>query len=161
MNSDQELERREESPTEMSLSQILKSKRQQLKIETSEIATYLKIKLRDIEAIENGDLSKLTKHLYTLGLIRSYAKFLKIDARIIEEKIKLLNVESNVSNKKYQLINIGENTDLTPDKNSLFDFLIISILLFLTLLSIYNFCENKSASISNKTLIEEFKKIDS
>ena len=146
--------------TEISIYQILLNKRQELNLETDDIAAYLKIKLRDVEAIESGNLDKMSLCLYVPGLIRSYGKFLKIDAKLIEQKIKLLPIESNVNNKKHQLLNIGENIDLTPTKESLVNFLVISALLFLTLLSIYNFYENKSAAIDSDNLIEEFKKID-
>ena len=146
--------------TEMSIYQILLNKRQELSLEAEDVATYLKIKLRDVEAIESGNLDKMSGRLYVPGLIRSYGKFLKIDGKLIEQKIKLLPIESNVNNKKHQLINIGENIDLTPTKDSLVNFLVISALLFLTLLSIYNFYENKSAAIDSDSLVEELKKID-
>lgn len=148
----------DQSLEEVSVGQILKNKRQKLKIDVSEAAAYLKIKSRDIEAIENDDLTKILKHLYTPGLLRSYAKFIKIDQRIVEEKIKQMHIESNTSNKKHLLLNIGENIDLTPDKNTVFNMLAASALLFFILLSIYNFSENKSTSISSDTLIEELKK---
>ncbi len=150
----------EAAKQEMSLSHILKSKRQQLKLEESDVAAYLKIKARDVEAIENSDVTNLARHLYVPGLLRSYAKFLQIDPQVIEEKIKLLHIESNTNNKKHQLINIGENIDLTPTRDSVHNLLLISVLLFFTLLSIYNFYENSNASISSETLVEEFKKID-
>ncbi len=153
-------EQLDQSLDEVSVGQILKNKRQKLKIEADEVAAYLKIKLRDIEALENDDLHKIIKHLYIPGLLRSYAKFLKIDQRIIEEKIKLLHIESNTNNKKHQLLNIGENIDLTPDQNIFVNFLALSILLFFILLSIYNFSENNSISISSDNLVEEMKKVD-
>lgn len=145
---------------EISIGQILRGKRQKLKIEISEAASHLKIKSRDIESIENEDLSKILKHLYVPGLLRSYANFLKIDPRLIENKIKLLHIESNTHNKKHQLLNIGENTELTPDRNVFLNLLAISIALFFILLSIYNFSENKRTSIGSDSLVEELKKID-
>ncbi len=154
------LEPEEQSFEEVSVGQILKNKRQKLKIEIEDVAAYLKMKLRDIEALENDDLSSIIKHLYLPGLLRSYARFLKIDQRIIEEKIKLLHIESNTNNKKHQLLNIGENIDLTPDNNVFLNFLAVSVLLFFILLSIYNFSENKSPIINSDILVEELKKID-
>jgi cytoskeleton protein RodZ len=144
-----------------SLGQILKEKRQNLKMEISEISTYLKIKSYDIEALENDDINAVTKHLYVLGLIRSYARFLKIDPREIEEKIKILPVKSNTDNKTHQLINLGESTIITPSRDSFFNFLLISILLFLVLLSIYNSIENHGASITNEGLIHELENTES
>lgn len=144
-----------------SIGTILREKRQELKIEISGISTYLKIRQSDVEAIENDEWKKITKHLYIPGLIHSYAKFLKIDLESIEEKIKLLPIESNTNNKKHQLLNIGENIDLTPSRDTFFNFLLISILLFLTLLSLYNFYEDKSSLLNNNDVIEELKKISS
>ncbi len=146
---------------ENSLGQILREKRQFLKMEIVEISTYLKIKSRDIEAIENDDLKHIAKHLYVPGLIRSYAKFLKIDLKLIEEKIKVLPIASNTENKKHQLLNIGESDQLSPDKDSVFNFLLISILLFLVLLSLYNSFQNNDALITNQKLIHELENIDS
>ncbi len=142
-----------------SLGQILRERRQSLKMEMQEVSTYLKIRLRDVEAIESDDFGRVTKHLYIPGLVRSFAQFLKIDPKIIEEEIKLLPIKSNVENKKHQLLNIGENTDLTPDKNIFFNFLLISIFLFLVLLSLYNSFENNDGLITNQKLIHELENI--
>ncbi len=144
-----------------SLGQILREKRQFLKIEVVEISAYLKIKSRDITAIENNDLKHITKHLYVPGLIRSYAKFLKIDPKLVEKKIKVLPIASNTENKKHQLLNIGESDQLSPDKDSVFNFLLISILLFLALLLLYNSFQNNDAFITNEKLIHELENIDS
>ncbi len=140
---------------EVSLGQILKEKRQNLKMEITEVSSYLRIKVGDITAIENNEIGRIARHLYAPGLIRSYGKFLKIDEKIIEEKIRLLSFKSNVENKKHLLINIGEEIELTPAKDNVFNFLLISILLFLVLLSIYNSYEDKSSLITNQSLIKE------
>jgi cytoskeletal protein RodZ len=144
-----------------SLGQILREKRQFLKIEIVEISAYLKIKSRDITAIENNDLKHITKHLYVPGLIRSYAKFLKIDPKLVEKKIKVLPIASNTENKKHQLLNIGESDQLSPNKDSVFNFLLISILLFLALLLLYNSFQNNDAFITNEKLIHELENMDS
>lgn len=144
-----------------SIGKILRQKREELNIDPLAVGTFLRVKLSDITAIENGDLDGVTKHIYVLGLIRSYAKFLKIAPEIIEEKIRLLTVKSNTDNKKHLLINIGEDPHVTPSKDSFFNFLLISILLFLVLLSLYNFYENNDSLITNKNIIHEFENIDS
>ena len=46
------LEPEEQPFEEVSVGQILKNKRQKLKIEIEDVAAYLKMKLRDIEALE-------------------------------------------------------------------------------------------------------------
>lgn len=145
----------ENQQIEISLGKILKEKRQNLKMEISEISSYLRIKPNDIQAIENDDIGSISKGLYVQGMIIAYAKFLKIDQKITEEKIKFLPIKSNVENKKHLLLHIGENTEITPSKDSFFNFLLISILLFLVLLSIFNSRENKSGLITNQNLILE------
>lgn len=144
-----------------SIGKILREKRQASQIEIKEVCSYLKVKFTDITALENNDLESVTKHIYVLGLIRSYAKFLKIAPQIIEEQIKLLSIASNTENKKHLLINIGEDPEVTPNKDSFFNFLLISILLFLVLLSLYNYFENNDNLITNKTLVHELENIDS
>lgn len=154
--SDTNLEAISDIEKDISLPQILKEKRLELRMEIAEAASYLKIKPKDLEAIENNN----SKHLYILGALRSYAKLLKIDPNIVEEKIKLLSVESNVNNKKHTLINIGENLDLKPTKDQFFNFLLISILLFLIFLSLCNFYEDNSQIITTEKLVEELENID-
>ncbi|MBU6339741.1 MAG: helix-turn-helix domain-containing protein [Rickettsiales bacterium] len=149
-----------QNETDISLAEILKAKRLELGMEIADAASYLKIRTQDIEAIENDDRASITKHLYILGAIRSYAKLLKIDQKILEEKIKFFTVESNVKNKKHKLINIGENLDLKPTRDQFFNFLLISILLFLVLLSLYNFFETNNNMITMDNLLEEIKKMD-
>ena len=149
----------ETSNSAFELGEILRTKRQDLKMEVPEVSFYLKIKSRDIEAIENGNLANITKHLYVLGLIHSYAKFLKINEQIIEEKIKFLSIKSNTENKDHQLLNIGEDAKLSPSKDNFFNFLLVSILVFLVLLSLFNSCENNVAKITNQNLIKELENI--
>lgn len=143
-----------------SIAQLLKEKRLSVGITITEASSYLKIKIRDIEAIENGNFSAITQHTYIPSIVRSYAKLLGIDPKITEEKIKLLSIKSNTDNKKYQLINIGENLDLKPNRDQFFNFLLISILLFLILLSLCNFYENKKDLITSKILVEELTKFN-
>jgi len=144
-----------------SVGRILSEKRQKLNIEISEISAYLKIKSSDISAIEDDNLKAVTKHLYIPGLIKSYAKFLKIDPKIFEERIRNLPIASNVENKKHQLLNIGENAKFEPDKDLVLNFFLISILLFLVLLSVYNSYEDKSSLITNQELIKEMEQAKS
>jgi cytoskeletal protein RodZ len=149
----------EEVLPEQSLGQFLQEKRQEAKIEIATVCVYLKVKSVDIEALENDNLECVTKHIYTLGLIRSYAKFLKISPQKIEEKIKLLSLKSNTENKSHMLINIGEDSKVSPNKDSVFNFLLISILLFLVLLALYNAFESNGNLITNDALVRELEKI--
>lgn len=142
-----------------SLPQIMREKRKLLNIDVSQAASYLKVKTRDLEAIENNDSDFITNHLYILGIVRSYAIWLGIEQEIIKEKIKFLTVASNVGKKKYNLINIGENIDLKPTRNQFVNFLLVSIILFLILISSYIFYEDGSKLITTKILVNELEKV--
>ena len=137
------------------LGKILGQKRRDLGIEIPEASSYLKVKPRDIELLESGNFSDIARHLYFRGLVKSYAKFLKIDQQKILEIIKLLPTKSNVENTNHQLINVGEENKLSPNKNLFFNSLLTSILLFLILLSLYNFYESSGKDITSQELIQE------
>jgi len=143
--------------TEISIAEILKEKRQNLKLSLSDVSAYLRVKEKDIISLENNEISRIAKYLYVPGLAHAYGKFLKIDEKIIEEKIKFLGIKQNTENKKHILINVGENTSLTPSKDMIFNFTMIFILLFLLMLSAYNSYEGSDNLTTNKNLISEFK----
>jgi cytoskeletal protein RodZ len=140
--------------------EFMRMERDKLKISIEEIALRLKIKPSNIIAIENNQFDKIGKYFYIFGIIKSYAKILKIDQKIVEEFIKSLPIESNTNNKKHKLINVGENIELSPDKDTTINFFIISIILFLALLSLYHFQEQKGSLITNKHLVEKMTKLD-
>lgn len=150
----------EEVPPEQSVGQFLREKRCEAKIEIAAACAYLKVKAVDIEALEEDNLECVTRHIYVLGLIRSYAKFLKISPQEIEEKIKTLSVKSNTENKSHMLINIGEDLRINPSKDDFFNFLLVSILLFLILLSLYNSFESGDNLIAISGLVKELENIN-
>ena len=142
-----------------SFGEILRNKREELRMEIAEVSSHLRIKPNDIAAIENDEIIKITTHIYIPGLLRSYAKFLRIDEKIIEEQIKFLQLKSNVDNKKHLLVNLGEGDHLAPNKNFSFHALIILFALILLLFPIYNQCEDKSDFITNPDLISQLKSV--
>ncbi len=142
------------------IGELLQAKRCELNMEIAQISDYLKVKASDIEAIEKEDWQSVTRHLYKPGLIKSYAKMLRIDAELIEEQMRQLPFESNIKNKKYQLVNIGEEDELTPNKDMFFNFLLICGLMFLILLSLYNSSESKKRVLSNRDIIDQMQKIE-
>ncbi len=148
-----------EDKIELTIGQILQQKRHSLNINIIEASSYLKVKVRDIEAIENDNFEEVTKHIYLLGLIRSYARFLKIEEKNIEEKITKVFVRSNVDNKEHKLVNIGEENNLVPPKDMFFNFLLISSLVFFVLLSIFNSLEKNSSIISSTKIIQEMENL--
>ncbi len=138
---------------EENFTEFLTKRRQELNLEISEICKILNVKNSEIQALENQNWDFFQKSIYLNGFIYSYLKILKIDEKIINEKIRNLPIPSNVKNTKHKLVNIGENLDLTPDRNIFLNFLILSIILFLLFLGIYNFKEKNTKLFSTQNLI--------
>ncbi len=145
--------------TDISLGKLLQKKREELSLDVKKISSQLNIKIKYIAAIEAEDWQNLDKNLYVAGLILSYAKLLKLDENLINEKIRTLPIESNVNKKKHQLVNIGENLDLTPDKDVFFNFLIASLLLFFILLTVMSSKEDKTDLVTNSFVIEKMQQL--
>lgn len=144
----------------LSLGQLLKEKRQLLEIDLIKVSLYLKVKKSDIEAIENDNFSTIAKNVYIYGLIRSYIKFLEIDKQIAEDLISALPSKPKIKNNKNQFVTFDDDAKLSPNKEMFLNFLLISIILFLILLSLYNFYENKSNLITIDNLIHRLENID-
>jgi cytoskeletal protein RodZ len=143
-----------------SLGEILRNKREELKMEISQVSSHLRVKISDIEAIEENDLTKIATNIYVLGFIRSYAKFLRIDNKIIEEKISKIKDRSSSEGKKtYVLINLDEEDNLSPTKKLFLNALISASLLILIIFSLYNFSEGKSDLITNSDLVSQLESI--
>jgi cytoskeletal protein RodZ len=146
---------------ELSVGELLSQKRNELEIKISEVSAYLRVKICDIESLEKDDFGSVSNRGYVLGIVRSYAKFLKIDEKLIENRIKAISVRSNIDNKNHLLLNVGEAPNTNPSKDSFFNFLTISILFFLSLLLFYSYLESDRDLITNENLVRELKKINS
>jgi cytoskeleton protein RodZ len=59
--------------------EVLKRRREDLGFEITEIANLLKIRTDYLLAIENDSFDKLPAAVYTVGYLRSYAKYLKVE----------------------------------------------------------------------------------
>lgn len=141
---------------DISLGKFLQKKRHDLQMEIEKISIALRVKPRDLLALEEDEIEHLIKRgLYAPGLIRSYARHLKIEEKEIEKKLSQLAFRSNTENRKHLLLNLGEESEVTPPKDDFFNFLLISILLFLILLSIYNSFESNDSLISSQDLIQK------
>ena len=143
--------------TEKTLGKILQEARIAKNIEIAKICSYLKVKPHDIEEIEQKEIKSC--NTYKIGLIRSYAKFLKIENDVIEEKIKNISVDLNTSKKKHQLVNIGEDIEPTPNREMFANFIVISLLVFILFLLIYNIYENNSRPVRTGKLVNKVEKI--
>lgn len=146
--------------SELSLGEIFAEKRLELNIDVKTAAKYLLIKKTDIVALEHNQIDELqSQHLYVLGIIRAYGKFLKIENSLIEEKIKELPTYCNIKNMKHALINIGEGSRITPTRDVVLHCLIVTIFLSLVFLLIYNL-SLKSSAISNAELISRIQNLN-
>lgn len=144
---------------EVTLGGILKKKREEMRMEITDISSHLRAKVEDIIAIEEDRTSEITSHIYVPGLIGSYAKFLLLDKKLIEEQIRLLRLKSNVENKKHILVNIGEDDHLAPNKNLSFHAAIIAAILILLLFPIYYHYEDKGDMIEDLDLTSQLNSI--
>jgi len=147
------------SSDKFSLGEILRAKREELKIEIAEISAHLRVKSSDIAAVEENHFHKITSNIYAPGFVRTYAKFLRIDNKIIEEQISLIRFGSNIENKEHVLVNLEEDDDLSPSKSVFLNALAASILLMLLLFLIYNFSEKKGDLISNSELLSQLNSV--
>ena len=144
---------------QLSLGELLRINRENLDIEIKEIANFLKVRASDIALLENNDIEKIAKNIYIPGLIKSYGKYLKISAKIIDTKIQELSLRSNVEVKKHTLLNIGDNRELSPSKEFFFNSLVISTILFLFFMIFFSL-ERKNELINTDNIISEIQKIN-
>lgn len=70
------------------IGQLLKDKRESLKISLEEVAVSTKISVKILQALEEGDLNKLPAKPFVRGFIQSYSKFLGLDVKEILEKFQ-------------------------------------------------------------------------
>ncbi len=63
--------------------ELLKKAREEKRLSLHEVALFLKINSRVLQAIEDGDQAQLPARTFLRGFIQSYAKFLKLDAQVV------------------------------------------------------------------------------
>ena len=144
---------------QLSLGELLKKSREGLEIKIQEVSSFLKVRPSEIKLLENNDIEKIAKSIYIPGLIKSYGKYLNINAKIINEKIQELSLRSNVEVKKHTLINIGKDQELSPNKEVFFNVAILCIILLIFFIIFFSL-ENKNELINTKNIIFEIEKIN-
>jgi cytoskeletal protein RodZ len=143
----------------LSIGEFLKKKREESNLEISKVATFLKVRINDIKLLENNDIDKIAKNIYIIGLIKSYAKFLKINNNIIDKKISDLSIRSNTENKKHMLLNIGDDNELSPSLDLVFNSLVAGLIIFLTFMMIFSSIENNANLINTNNIISDIVKL--
>ncbi len=143
----------------LTLGELLNQNREKLEIEIKEVANFLKVRPNDIKLLENNDIEKIAKNIYIPGLIKSYGKYLKINNKIINEKIQELSLRSNIEVKKHTLINLGDDRSLSPSKNFFYNSMIAFVVLSLFFILLF-ILEHKKELINNKNIISDIQKIN-
>ena len=144
---------------QLTLGDLLRITREKAEIDIKEIATFLKVRSNDIKLLENNDIEKIAKNIYIPGLIKSYGKYLKINSKIINEKIQELSLRSNIEVKKHTLINLGDDRNLSPSKNLYFNSVVMFVTLLLFLIIFFSL-EHKKEIINTKNIISDIQKIN-
>ncbi len=83
-----------EYQTELKVGDILRRTRMHYDMSVENVERTLNIKASQIEAIENGDLSKLPGRVYAIGFVRSYAEYLGLDG---DKMVELFKEQSDVN----------------------------------------------------------------
>ncbi|MDR3151539.1 MAG: helix-turn-helix domain-containing protein [Holosporaceae bacterium] len=67
---------------------LLKKTREEKNLSLGEISDALKIRYCYLDAIENHDYDNLPELVYSIGFVRSYAKFLGLDAEVMANELR-------------------------------------------------------------------------
>lgn len=72
------------------ISETLKNRRRELNISLKEVETATSIRMNYLQAIEDGEMSKLISPVYAQGFVKQYAAFLGFDGeQLVREHINL------------------------------------------------------------------------
>ena len=127
------------------IGEYLKEYRISKKLALQDVANDLNISLNILKAIENDDYEKTPGGVFTLGYIRSYAKYLDLDeeAVIKEYKIQSKSLIEKVNIKIQKPI---ENID---NLNFIFNYKIVSTIsiISLSVTFYYMFINNKNNNL--------------
>jgi cytoskeletal protein RodZ len=141
----------------LTLGEILKNSRQSLGYSLKEVSNMLKIKERDLLALENNDADFIAKHFYITALIKSYGQLLNIDKALLGKKIQELNI-NNHHETKYRLLNISKKNIHSPNKSAFINALLIFATFYLLMFLLRQYQLENLIDID--TIMGEFNKIN-
>lgn len=121
------------------LGEILKARREELKITIEEVSRNLKVKTRNIIDLEENSPNLNAGNIYLSGFVKSYAKMLKIKDETIEEYLKNLTDNCITKNKKHQLVNLDGEQTKNPSRDDLVNAILIFTMIYLVLISFSQF----------------------
>lgn len=87
------------------IGEIFKQYRLQNHLTISDVAAYLKLKEKDISDLEDDLIYDKKPTIFIRSLIKGYAKFLKINNKILEEKLESLSQKRESATKQHLLEN--------------------------------------------------------
>lgn len=73
-----------------SLGTLLKERRQELNLSLKEAETATSIQTSQLQALENGDMSKLISPVYAKGFVKQYAAYLGVDGESLVKEYREL-----------------------------------------------------------------------
>ena len=93
MSDDTTLDGNDDPMTDIPVGELLRRTRLHYGQSLEDVAHNLNIRPRQLDAIENGDLDALPAPVYTIGFIRAYADYLKLDT---QQVVNLFKAQSHV-----------------------------------------------------------------
>lgn len=91
------------APDERNAWGLLRQAREERGLSLGEVSAYLKLTVRQLEAIERGDLSVLPGQTFARGFVRNYARFLDLDPGLFlagsvapEAKLVMSSTEASI-----------------------------------------------------------------
>jgi len=102
--------------------EVLRKAREEKGLSLHEVGIFLKINTRILQAIENGDLSKLPAKTFLRGFVQSYAKYLKLNSEevlaLFQSELKPQHEESPIETPVVEIVSESENTENTAPTES-------------------------------------------
>ncbi len=144
--SDKKTEQKPEKHVTQSSGEILRFAREARNISQEDIAKWMKLDVRLIDALEKGDDSVLPETVYKIGYLRSYAKLVELSPDTVignqikhnkapqfEHKIKDKNIFDDVLNQLSQLFPGQWASSLKDNDLKRGTFLAISVISFIAI----------------------------
>ncbi|MFG6375026.1 MAG: DUF4115 domain-containing protein [Desulfovibrio sp.] len=131
------------------LGEVLRAEREKRRLSIDDAANELKINVRQLQALEEGNVGLLPHQAYAKGFIRSYASWLGISHEEIQRALASLGVPEKAPQKI-----VSNEKDGAPSKtrNSYF----IPVLILLLALGLYVGWENGALDYLEKLNISNF-----
>ena len=120
--------------SEIKIGKLLKAKRESFNLATKGISFTLKVKEGDIILLEQDMSNLITSPIYLPGLVRQYAKILKIEDDIVDQYIKNISAKYNINYDKHQAANTGGEINKCPSKSDLLYATLVFVIISLTLI---------------------------